>query len=133
MMIGWTIALGLMLGTAAGAQERTLTGEIVDPAGYLKDGRRGADLTEQTYEAVGGGQTLALLEDGTGTLYLFLAEQPGEDPNELAYDYVNQSVRVQGTVHERGGLKGVIASAVEPTTPPAAAEPTPAAETDDLP
>jgi len=109
---------------AVGAQERTVTGEIVDPAGYLKDGHHGSDLVEQTYEAVDGGQTLAVLEDGTGTLYLLLAEQPGEDPNELAYDYVSQQVNVRGAVHERGGLRGIVAASIEPLTPavqPAAA------------
>lgn len=116
-LIGMAIvSLGLANPIVAAAEERTITGEIVDPAGYVKEGRRGPELVEQTYEAVDGGQTLAVLEDGTDTLYLLLAEQPGEDPNELAYDYVNQQVKVKGTVHERGGLRGMVATSVEPLT-----------------
>ena len=98
-----------------------LRGEVVDPALYLREGRHGSELEADTYEAVDGGQTLALLEDGTGVVYLFLAAQSGEDPNELAYDYVGKAVTVTGTVYERGGIKGVVPTAVEPVTPSSAA------------
>ena len=110
-----------LLGISGGAmaqETKTFTGEIVDPAEYLKDGRHGLEMEDETFEAVDGGQTLALLEDGTGNLYLFLGAEAGEDPNELAYDYVNQTVTVTGAVYERGGLRGIVADSVEP---PAAA------------
>jgi len=103
------------------AEEQLLQGEIVDPAGYLKEGARGPDLTDQTYEAVDGGQTLALLADD-GPLYLLLAEEPGEDPNELVYDYVNQQVRLNGIIYERNGLRGVVPLSVEPVEPPATSD-----------
>lgn len=121
------LALLLLAGRAAPAtaqEERTFRGEIVDPASYLKDGRHGASLIDQTYEALDGGQTLALLEETTGTLYLLLAEEPGEDPNELVYDYVNQPLVVQGTIYERSGLHGIVLHSIEPIEP---VEPTGAA------
>ena len=99
--------------------EQTIQGEVVDPAAYLKDGTRGPETAHQTYDAVDGGQSLALLENGTGALYLLLAEQPGEDPNELVYGYVNQIVKVKGRVFERGRLKGLVVSSVEPVEPAA--------------
>lgn len=110
---------------APAEEQRTVVGEVVDPAAFLKDGRRGVEMTEQTYTAVDGGQTLALLEDGTGNLYLLLAEQSGEDPNELVYDYVNQRVTAKGRIYEKGGLRGFMATSVEPiasttSAPPAA-------------
>ena len=110
---------------------QTLRGEIVDPASYLKDGAHGSKQADQSYEAVDGGQTLALLEAGTDTLYLLVAEEPGEDPNELAYDYVNQEVKLTGRVLERGGMHGIIPSAVEPLNPPTptASQPAPATTT----
>jgi len=108
------LALACLLGGIAGAEERTITGELLDPASYVKDGRRGTDMTEATYEALEGGQTLAIVEDGTGSVYVLFAEQAGEDPNELAYDYVNQSVRITGQVYERGGLRGVVPALIEP-------------------
>lgn len=108
------LALACLLGGIAGAEERTITGELLDPASYVKDGHRGTDMTDATYEALEGGQTLAVLEDGTGSVYLLFAEQSGEDPNELAYDYVNQSVRITGQVYERGGLRGIVPALIEP-------------------
>ena len=115
-----------LLGISGGvlAQEmKTLQGEVVDPASYLRDGRHGLEMEDETFEAVDGGQTLALLEEGTGNLYVFLGEEAGEDPNELAYDYVNQQVTVTGAVYERGGLRGMVAASIEPVTPQPSAPP----------
>ena len=102
---------------SAFAQEQTLQGELVDPALYLKEGRHGPAVEEETYEAVDGGQTLCLLEEGTELLYLLLAGEPGEDPNELAYDSVGKKVKITGTLYERGGLHGLVATSVEPLEP----------------
>ena len=110
-------------GQPAFAELQTLQGEVIDPASYLKDGRHGPELEDQTYEAADGGQTLALLEEGTGSVYLLLAEQPGSDPNELVYEYVDRRVKITGMLYERGGLHGMIASAVTPLDPAAAAGP----------
>ena len=96
------------------AQEsRTLEVEVVDPSAYLKEGRHGPDMVEQTYEAVDGGQTLALLDEKTGALYVLLAEEPGEDPNELVYDYVNQKITVTGTLYARSGVNGIVVTSVQ--------------------
>jgi hypothetical protein len=128
--VGWGIALALAavaLAPRGFAEEaRGLRGEIVDPAAYLQDGSRGSGMVNQTFEALDGGQTLAFLEDETDTLYLLLAEEPGEDPNELVYDYVNQRLTVTGTMYERSGLKGIVIQSAEPlaaadTIPPPAA------------
>jgi len=58
--------------------------------------------------------SLALLDESAHALYLLLAEEPGEDPNELVYDVVNKIVKVTGTVVERDGLRGIVVTAVEP-------------------
>ncbi|PIQ83357.1 MAG: hypothetical protein COV75_08025 [Candidatus Omnitrophica bacterium CG11_big_fil_rev_8_21_14_0_20_63_9] len=99
---------------SAAAEELTIEGEIIDPAGYLKSGARGPDLVDQTYLALDGGQSLALLDPATQTLYFLLAEEPGEDPNELVYDYVSQKVRATGTVYERDGVRGIVLTSAEP-------------------
>jgi len=119
------VLMGVILlssGVASLAQEAstTLQGEVIDPALYLREGRHGLEVEDLIYDAVDGGQTLALLEDGTETLYLFLAKEPGEDPSELLYDYVGQRVKVTGSVYERGGLKGIVVTAAEPLETPAA-------------
>ena len=117
--------LSAIFAAPAWAESQTLQGEVVDPAAFLKDGRHGPEAEDATFEAVDGGQTLALLEEATGGLYLFLAEEPGEDPNELVYDYVNRKVIVKGTLYERGGMRGIVPTSVEPVEPPATAATTP--------
>ena len=114
-------------GPLAVAAPITLQGEVVDPAMYLKSGQRGAESENTTYEAVDGGQTLALLDEEHHALYLLLAEEPGEDPNELVYDFVNKKINATGEVYERDGLKGLVLKTAEPVTSPAAAPATPAA------
>ena len=115
----FVVALESVRAPAWCEEEQTIQGELLDPANYLKDGKRGPELVDQTYESVDGGQTLALLSDN-GTVYLLLAQEPGEDPNELAYDYVNQQVKIKGHLYERAGLHGIVASSIEPLQPPAA-------------
>ena len=99
------------------ASDVTLRVEVIDPAAYLQNGQHGAEFADRTYEAVEGGQTLALLDPATGTVYTPLAAEPGEDPNELVYDYANQLITVTGRVYEKGGLKGLVVLSVEGPTP----------------
>ncbi len=109
-------------------QEKTLRGEILDPGLYLREGRHGSEVEDLMYDAADGGQTLALLEDGTNTMYLFLAGVPGEDPNDLVYEYAGQRVSVTGTVYEQASFKGIVVTSVEPleSTPSAPSEDDPA-------
>jgi hypothetical protein len=118
-----TVCLGLGISVPAQEEEEgfateeavsTLQGEVIDPALYLREGRHGPEMEELIYEAADSGQTLALLENGTEMLYLFLAEEPAQDPNDLVYEYAGKRVRVTGAVYERGGLKGMVVTAVEP-------------------
>jgi len=114
-LLAWMMLAGP---AAAWSQESvTLRGEVIDPALYLREGRHGAEAEDLIFDAVDAGQTLALLEDGTQTVYLFLAGESGEDPNDLLYEHVGRRVTVTGIVHERGGLKGIVPTAVEPSEP----------------
>lgn len=112
------VVAGMLMAGFAGellAQEtKTIQGEVMDPALYLRDGRHGKEVEDLIYDAVDGGQALALLEDGTGTLYLLLAGEPGADPNELVYEYAGRHVKATGNVYARGGVKGLVVTAVEP-------------------
>ena len=123
------LGVGLLgLASAAGAQEtKTIQGEVADPGLYLREGRHGTEVEDVMYDAVDGGQTLALLEEGTQTVYLLLANEAGEDPNELVYEYVGRRVKATGTVYERGGLKGLVLTSVEPLDQPPASETPPEA------
>jgi len=114
------LLLGMFIAPAAFAASQDVTtvqGEVIDPSSYLREGRHGPDAEESMYDAVDGGQSLALLDDKGQTVYLFLASIPGEDPNQLVYEYAGQKVKVTGTVYERAGLTGLVATSVEPLTP----------------
>jgi len=115
--IGFALGLSVLLGLGqprAAAQTLTLTGEIIDPALYVREGRHGPEAELEMFDAMDGGQTLALLADDTNAVYLLITATPGDDPNELAYDYVAMRVRATGNVYERGGLKGIVLTSVEP-------------------
>lgn len=117
-----SVTLFALLGAASSAMAETTTiqGELIDPALYLREGRRGMEAEDAIYDAVDAGQTLAILEDGTGTIYLLLAGESGEDPNDLAYEHIAHRVKASGTVYERGGLKGLVAMSVESLEAPVA-------------
>ena len=91
----------------------TLRGEVIDPALYLREGRHGLEVEDLAYDAADGGQTLALLEEGTETIYLFLAGEPGQDPNDLVREYAGRRISVTGPVYERGDLRGIVPVSVE--------------------
>ncbi len=113
MIVGMMTWIGFAGGVSA-QETKTIQGEVVDPALYLRDGRHGKEVEDLIYDAVDGGQALALLEDGTSTLYLLLAGEPGSDPNELVYEYAGRHVKATGTVYERGGVKGLVVTGVAP-------------------
>ncbi len=120
--VGWLVLPSVH--AAESGSDVTIRGEVVDPASYLKEGRHGPEMTSETYEAADGGQTLAILEDGTGALYLLLGEHPGDDPSGTVYDLVNEHVTVTGKAYERGGLKGLVPASAQPVdAAPAAGTP----------
>ena len=130
LMLGGRARVGAEPPTAPTANERTIQGEVVDPATYLKEGRHGSEQAPQTDEAVNGGQSLAILDDATDMLYLLLAAEPGEDPNELVYDYLNQQVKATGAIYERAGVRGIVPTSVTPVESNPKAAPTPPQEPD---
>ena len=124
-LAGSVLMIVVLAAPSVRAAEVTVQGEVVDPAAYLKSGQHGAAQENTTYEAVDGGQTLALLDETSHALYLLLAEAPGEDPNELVYDFVNKTVKATGELYERDGVKGFVLKTVEPVggSEPAAGAP----------
>lgn len=98
---------------AAEEAAATLQGEVIDPALYLREGRHGLEVEDLAYDAADGGQTLALLEEGTETIYLFLAGEPGQDPNDLVREHAGRSISVTGPVYERGDFRGIVPVSVE--------------------
>jgi hypothetical protein len=105
------------MGIAYSQETKTIQGEVIDPALYLREGKHGKEFENQIYDSVDSGQTLGILEDVSGNVYLFLASEPGIDPNDMAYDYAGRKVKVTGTVFEKSGVRGVVPTSVEPLEP----------------
>ena len=105
------------MGAAYPQETKTIQGEVIDPSMYIREGKHGTEVENKIYDAVDSGQTLALLEDGSGNIYLFLAGEPGTDPNDMAYDYAGRKVKVTGSVFEKAGIKGIVPTSVEPLEP----------------
>ena len=135
-ILPWMVMLSVGIASSLSAQEGeqpakpegqtpavTLQGEVVDPGLYVREGRHGREAEELIYDAVEGGQSLALLQDGAQALVLFLAAAPGDDPNALVYDFAGRKVKVTGTLHERGGVKGMVVDRVEALEPDATPPP----------
>ncbi|MBI3010066.1 MAG: hypothetical protein HYY57_03670 [Candidatus Omnitrophica bacterium] len=91
-----------------------MQGEIVDPLRYLLNKQHGPHELESITEAANQGIPLAFLEqrEEEATLYLFLATEPGEDPNILVHPFIGHPIEVEGMIRERGGSKGIVATVV---------------------
>src|SRR5688572_25241116 len=72
----------------------TLRGEIVDPQCFLTHDGRGMAHQGCALSCAKGGQTLAFVDDRTGTLYMLIAENHSKNPNEPWYAYVGRPVIV---------------------------------------
>jgi hypothetical protein len=99
---------------AATTGNRSITGEVIDPACWVVNGAKGEAHKECAIACAKAGQILAILERKTNKVYLLVSERPGEDPNKGLTDFIAQAVVVKGKVYTRGGLLAVKVASVEP-------------------
>ena len=90
----------------------TLQGEIVDPQCWIQHDGRGKAHTGCALACSKAGQTLAFLDDKTGTLYQVLAANHSADPNEPLYAWVGKPVIVKGDLMARGGMNAIVIKSV---------------------
>ena len=86
----------------------TMQGEIVDPQCWIQHDGRGKAHAGCALACAKAGQTLAFLDDRTGTLYQLLAENHSSNPNEKWYGLVGKPVIVKGDVMARGGMNAIV-------------------------
>jgi len=86
----------------------TMKGEIVDPQCWIQHDGRGKAHTGCALACAKAGQTLAFLDDKTGTLYQLLAENHSSNPNTKWYGLVGKPVIVRGDVMARGGMNAIV-------------------------
>lgn len=89
----------------------TLTGTVIDTGCYVVHDGIGADHEECARECAKKGIALAIL-DGEGKLYLPLGIDHS-NPNTQLLPFVEQKVKITGTLAERGGLSGISIKKVE--------------------
>ena len=90
----------------------TLIGQVIDPVCYIRHDAKGADHKQCALYCAKQGITLGILEDKTGKIYLAFPEGHG-DPNEKLLDFVEEHVKIVGTVYSQGGLTGIVVKTIE--------------------
>ncbi len=110
LLMGWVIAgdQGKMPGKVV-----TISGQVIDPACYLKQGKHGLDHKMCAQTCAKAGQSLAILEDKTGKIYVSLGAEMGDDPNAKIFNLAEEKVKVSGTVITKGGINGIVISKAE--------------------
>ena len=79
----------------------TLNGEIIDPQCYFTHDSRGPSHAKCAAMCAKGGQTLAFLDDATGTVYPLIAGTHGGNPNDGMLPHLGKSVQVKGVVYHK--------------------------------
>ena len=99
------------------AKKTTLVGHIVGTACYMGHESKGEEHLACATECAKAGIPLAILESGTGKLYLPLASDHHSSANKQLMPYIEKDVRVSGTVVEKGGLKAIVIDKIEGAEP----------------
>ena len=111
----------VLLGTGLGAvgwahekkgAEKTFVGHVVGLACYIGHGSIGEPHRECAATCARGGIPLAILDQISGTLYLPLAKDHHTPANKELLPFVEDDVRVTGTVVEKGGMKAILLQSV---------------------
>ena len=121
--VGAALLLNLLLTPIAFGHEpkptkkTTVVGHIVGTACYMGHESKGEEHLACATECAKAGIPLAILESGTGKLYLPLATDHHSSANKQLMPYIEKDVRVSGTVVEKGGLKAIVIEKIEVAEP----------------
>ncbi|HVZ56282.1 MAG TPA: hypothetical protein VG870_06450 [Chitinophagaceae bacterium] len=106
-----TIAFSL-LAAGSHAQDKTLTGEVLDMACYMGHGAHGPGHKECAATCIKGGSPMGLLTSD-GKVYLLVENHDKTDAYTEAKKYAGEQITVSGTIAEKGGLPGIIVNEVK--------------------
>ena len=106
------VSLGIGLATLGRAHEekgakKTFVGHVVDLACYIGHGSIGESHRECATTCARSGIPLAILDQAAGTLYLPLAKDHHAPANKELLPFIEQDVKVSGTIVEKDGLKAI--------------------------
>jgi len=97
-----------------GGEEKTITGQVVDPACYISMGLKGESHVQCATACAKAGQAFGILDEKNGVLYQVIEGAPTTDPNKLLWDHVEQNVTVKGTVFHKDGMNAIVPTEVKP-------------------
>ncbi len=121
--VGAALLLNLLITSIAfghepkAATKTTIVGHIVGTACYMGHESMGEKHLACATECAKAGIPLAILESGTGKLYLPLATDHHSSANKQLMPYIEKGVRVNGRVVEKGGLKAIVIDTIEGAEP----------------
>ena len=96
-------------------KEATVTGEVIDTKCYLTGmmGGSGEEHKQCAIDCIKGGLPVGVLEKKTNKVYVVVPKAGTKSANEELVQYAAQSVKLTGTVAEKGGQKLLVYSSVE--------------------
>lgn len=117
MMIYLTVALMAMFASLAVSafsdKEMTIKGEVIDQPCYEgKGGAKGEAHRSCAITCAKGGKQMAVLEDGTNTVYSITGDYSA-NKNEKLIPFVAEMVEVKGTVTEKDGKKFLAVTSIK--------------------
>jgi len=110
--MGRTLLLGALIGFLAvisgsvqvyGAENVSVTGEIIDTYCFVLMGAKGASHRQCAIDCVKKGIPAGLLEDGTNKVYVLLPNKDKSPLPKAVIDKMAQKVTVTGKVYTSGG------------------------------
>lgn len=110
LFLGWLLAADQ---TKKAGKEVILTGQVIDQACYIKEGRSGPDHKKCAQACAKAGQSLAILDQKTGKIYVSMGAEMMDDPNAKIFDLAEEKVKVTGKVYEKGGVSAIVISKAE--------------------
>ena len=95
------------------ARKPPITGQVVGTTCYLVHESKGEQHLECATECAGKGIPLAILESGSGQLYLPLASGHHAAANGQLMPFIEKKVKVTGVLIEKNGMKAIMMEKVE--------------------
>jgi hypothetical protein len=111
MVLGLAFGAFVVASLPLSAEVKTLKGEVVDQACFLKDkSNKGADHADCTESCLKKGKPAALVTED-GTVYTFTGKF-ADDKNAKLVPFASKMVEVKGEVADKGGAKTINAESV---------------------
>ena len=92
-------------------QGAEIKGHVIDIVCYTRHSAIGEKHLKCATTCAQTGIPMGILEDGTNEIYLVFP--PGhQNPNEQLMAFLEKDVLAKGTIHRKGGLKGITISSI---------------------